>query len=87
MGCSLSLSVRYIVVGIVLKMYPWMLHSLGLSHLFCLHGLVLVIGICFVFFCVPETRGLTLTQLATLFGGQIVQEEAAAMLVVPDQQV
>ena len=77
MGCSLSLSVRHIVVALVLKIYPWMLHSLGLSHLFGLHAIVLVIGICFVFFVVPETRGLTLTQLATLFGGQVqVQEES-----------
>ena len=31
----------------------------------------------FVFFEVLETRGLTLTQLATLFGGQVqVQEES-----------
>ena len=72
-GCSLSLSVRYIVVALVLKVYPWMLRSLGLAHLFSLHGVVLVIGICFVFFLVPETRGLTLTQLTTLFGGKIAE--------------
>lgn len=76
-GCSLSLSVRYIVVALVLKIYPWMLRSLGLAHLFSLHGVVLIIGICFVFFLVPETRGLTLTQLTTLFGGKIAEPNAA----------
>ena len=73
-GCSLSLSVRYIVVALVLKVYPWMLRSLGLAHLFSLHGVVLIIGICFVFFIVPETRGLTLTELTTLFGGKLADE-------------
>ena len=78
MGCSLSLSVRYIVVALVLKIYPWMLRSLGLAHLFSLHGVVLVIGICFVFFLVPETRGLTLTELTTLFGGKISEPNPTA---------
>jgi len=75
-GCSLSLSVRYIVVALVLKVYPWMLRSLGLAHLFSLHGVVLIIGICFVFFIVPETRGLSLTELTTLFGGKLAEDGA-----------
>ena len=74
MGCSLTLSVRHIVVGLVLKVYPWMLRSFGLAHLFSAHGVVLMIGICFVFFIVPETRGLTLTQLTTLFGGKLADD-------------
>ena len=71
LGCSLSLSVRNIVVALVLKVYPWMLNSFGLSHLFSFHALILVMGIVFVICLVPETRGLTLTELATLFGGEI----------------
>ena len=55
-----------------------MLRSLGLAHLFSLHGVVLVIGICFVFFLVPETRGLSLTELTTLFGGKIDEPNPAA---------
>ena len=64
------------MVALVLKVYPWMLRSLGLAHLFSLHGVVLVIGLCFVFFLVPETRGLTLTELTTLFGGKITEPDA-----------
>merc|ERR1712025_1377715 len=30
-GCSLSLSVRFIVVALVLKVYPWLLRSFGLA--------------------------------------------------------
>ena len=74
MGCSLTLSVRHIVVALVLKVYPWMLRSFGLAHLFSAHGVVLISGICFVFFIVPETRGLTLTQLTTLFGGKLADD-------------
>merc|ERR1712083_736050 len=86
-GCSLSLSVRYIVVALVLKVYPWMLRSLGLAHLFSLHGVVLVIGICFVFFMVPETRGMTLTELTLLFGGKLNENAAivVATSTTPDE--
>ena len=71
MGCSLALAMRYIVVAMVLKIYPYMLHSVGLSHLFMLHAVVLLVGVLFVFFVMPETRGLTLTELTTLFGGKL----------------
>jgi len=71
LGCSVSLSIRHIVVACILKIYPWMLHSLGLAHLFGFHAITLIIGAFFVTVFVPETRGLTLTQLATLFGGKI----------------
>ena len=67
----MSLSIRHIVVACILKIYPWMLHSLGLAHLFGFHAIILIIGAFFVTVFVPETRGLTLTQLATLFGGKI----------------
>jgi hypothetical protein len=42
---------------------------MGLSFLFCLHAIILVTGLIFVFFTVPETRGLSLSELASLFGG------------------
>lgn len=82
-GCSFSLSVRFIVVALVLKVYPWLLRSFGLAHLFSLHGVVLIIGICFVFFAVPETRGMTLTELTTLFGGKLAENDAI-LVATPD---
>ena len=56
------------MVAVVLKFYPLLIVSLGLSHLFGLHAIILMVGICFVIIAVPETRGLSLTQLAELFG-------------------
>lgn len=70
-GCSISFSVRHIVVAVILKVYPLMLHSVGLSHLFTLHAVALVIGIAFAAIFIPETRGLSLSQLATLFGANL----------------
>ena len=78
MGCSLALAMRYIIVALVLKIYPWMLHSVGLSHLFMLHAVVLLIGVLFVFFVMPETRGLSLTELTTLFGGKLPNSETSS---------
>ena len=59
------------MIAFILKIYPWMLHSLGLAHLFGFHAIVLIIGAIFVVVFLPETRGLTLTELATLFGGKV----------------
>ena len=75
----MSLSIRHIVVACILKIYPWMLHSLGLAHLFGFHAITLIIGAFFVTVFVPETRGLTLTQLATLFGGKINSKQNIEM--------
>lgn len=77
-GCSISLSVRYIVVAGMLKIYPWLLSSLGLSNLFLLHAAVLASGAFFVCFTIPETRGLSLTELATLFGGQLANSSSSS---------
>ena len=77
-GCSLALAMRYIVVALVLKIYPYMLHSVGLSHLFMLHAVVLLVGILFVFLVMPETRGLSLTELTTLFGGKLAVSETSS---------
>ena len=85
-GCSVSLSVRHIVVALILKIYPWMLHSLGLSHLFGFHAIVLIVGVFFVAIVVPETRGLTLTQLTTLFGGQIKSMEITGVAEISNEE-
>ena len=62
---------RNVVVFIILKFYPSMIDDLGLSKIFWLHAGVMLIGNIFVFFVMPETRGLTMTQLNEIFGGKI----------------
>ena len=66
---------RHIVVFIVLLFYPRMIVQLGLSKLFLVHAAIMFIGNIFVFFVMPETRGLTMTQLNEIFGGKISYEQ------------
>merc|ERR1719242_1826474 len=70
-GSSIALASRNVVVFIILKFYPSMIDDLGLSKIFWLHAGVMLIGNIFVFFVMPETRGLTMTQLNEIFGGKI----------------
>jgi len=70
-GSSIALASRNVVVFIVLKFYPTMIDDLGLSKIFWMHAGVMFIGNIFVFFVMPETRGLTMTQLNEMFGGKI----------------
>ena len=48
-----------------------MIEQLGLSKVFWVHAAIMFIGNIFVFFVMPETRGLTMTQLNEIFGGKI----------------
>ena len=59
---------------IVLLFYPRMIEQLGLSNVFWVHAAIMFIGNIFVLFVMPETRGLTMTQLNELFGGKISYE-------------
>ena len=36
-----------------------------------MHASIMLLGIIFVYFAMPETRGLTLTQLNEIFGGKV----------------
>ena len=48
-----------------------MIEQLGLSKVFWMHAVIMFLGNIFVFFAMPETRGLTMTQLNEIFGGKI----------------
>merc|ERR1719422_548262 len=74
-GSSIALASRNIVVFIVLLFYPRMIEQLGLSKVFWVHAAIMFIGNIFVFFVMPETRGLTMTQLNEIFGGKISYEK------------
>ena len=66
---------RNIVVFIVLLFYPKMIEQLGLSKVFWMHAAIMFIGNIFVFFVMPETRGLTMTQLNEIFGRKVLYEQ------------
>lgn len=52
-----------------------MIEQLGLSKVFWIHAVIMFLGNIFVFFAMPETRGLTMTQLNEIFGGKIAYED------------
>ena len=60
---------RNIVVFIVLLFYQPMIDQFGLPKVFWTHAVIMFLGNIFVFFVMPETRGLTMTQLNEMFGG------------------
>ena len=66
---------RNVVVFIVLRFYPRMINDLGLSKVFWCHAVIMFLGNIFVFFAMPETRGLTMTQLNEIFGGKVTHEK------------
>ena len=54
-----------------------MISDLGLSKVFWMHASVMLFGVVFVYFAMPETRGLTLTQLNEIFGGKVSYDRAS----------
>ena len=68
-GSSIALSSRNIVVFVVLLFYQPMIDQFGLPIVFWTHAVIMFLGNIFVFFAIPETRGLTMTQLNEMFGG------------------
>jgi len=66
-GASMVLAVRYMSSFLILKLFPTIKEWLTLAGAFYLGACVCVVAIAFVWCFLPETQGLTLTQLATLF--------------------
>ena len=54
---------------VVLLFYQPMIDQFGLPKVFWTHAVIMFLGNIFVFFVMPETRGLTMTQLNEMFGG------------------
>ncbi|XP_059083417.1 uncharacterized protein LOC131880741 [Tigriopus californicus] len=66
--CSLTLSFRYLMVGVNMKFFPTMYILIGLQGVFLFCGTMSVLNVVFGFFFMPETQGLSLTELSKLFG-------------------
>ena len=64
------------VVFGLLKMYPMLISSMGLSNIMYFHAVWLVVGLTFVQACMPETRGLTMTQISAVFSGKTLEKSA-----------
>ena len=63
---------------VVLLFYQPMIDQFGLPKVFWTHAVIMFLGNIFVFFVMPETRGLTMTQLNEIFGGKVSYEDSDA---------
>ena len=64
---SISISFRYLVACVLLKLFPEVFSTLGLSGAFFLNAAFCLAGSVFVVVYLPETHGLSLTELSNLF--------------------
>lgn len=66
---GLTIFVGYTMSFIIIKVYPAMVHSMGNENIFLFFGIISVIGIGFVYFFLPETKGRTLEEIENYFRG------------------
>uniref|UniRef100_A0A182JLB1 Major facilitator superfamily (MFS) profile domain-containing protein n=1 Tax=Anopheles atroparvus TaxID=41427 RepID=A0A182JLB1_ANOAO len=66
---GLTIFFGYTMSFIILKIYPTMVAVLGSEHVFLFFGVVSLIGIAFVYFFLPETKGRTLHDIEEYFRG------------------
>ena len=71
LGCSLAYASRYLMVGMDLKLYSILLNLVGMGGVYILHAGIMVLGILFFFYFLPETRNKSFTELEKLFDGNV----------------
>ena len=81
---SLSLAIRDCGGFVNLKIFPGLVAALGLDMTFCLHGMLCLTACSVVYFFLPETKGLTLTELSRLHQGE--PREVEEVLVIGEAQ-
>lgn len=67
LGAGITVSFAYFMSFIVIKLYPTMLETLGNELVFIFYGTVSFMGILFVHFILPETKGKTLEEIENSF--------------------
>lgn len=63
-----------------IKAYPLLVDSLGNEIIFLFYGFVSLVGIFFVYFALPETKGKTLQEIENYFRGEQKNETDIEML-------
>uniref|UniRef100_A0A182NAM7 Major facilitator superfamily (MFS) profile domain-containing protein n=1 Tax=Anopheles dirus TaxID=7168 RepID=A0A182NAM7_9DIPT len=66
---GLTIFFGYTMSFIILKVYPSMVETIGNSNVFIFFGCLSVLGIVFVYFFLPETKGRTLEEIENYFRG------------------
>ncbi|KAG5681395.1 hypothetical protein PVAND_010836 [Polypedilum vanderplanki] len=66
---GLTVAIAYVLMSLVLKIFPYMLASVDIAIIFAIFGTSSFICCIFVFFCLPETHRKTFTEIENFFIG------------------
>lgn len=66
-ACGYIYTMNDLLLGSVVKMYPWMSNNLQIHGIFLFFGISCVVCTIFVYLFLPETQGLTLQQIEDYF--------------------
>ena len=76
---AMSAQMQNVSNAIVNQIFPLILNKIGFKAMYMFAGInVLLAG--FVWFCIPETKGMALEDMDTLFGGVSHAEKGAAFV-------
>uniref|UniRef100_A0A1A9X3T7 Major facilitator superfamily (MFS) profile domain-containing protein n=1 Tax=Glossina brevipalpis TaxID=37001 RepID=A0A1A9X3T7_9MUSC len=64
---GLAVSIGLLASFAVVKLYPSMVIVMGTAYVFAFYGLISLVGIAYIYFLIPETRGRTLLEIEEYF--------------------
>lgn len=79
-GAGLTIAAGYLMSFINIKAYPYLVETVGNEAIFIFYGLVSFLGIFFVYFILPETKGKSLQEIENYFRGDKKSENDIEML-------
>ena len=72
---SLAVITNFFWNGVMSLIFPTEIALIGAGATFIIYGVILFIGIIFIYRYVPETKGLSLEEITRLFEGRAAEEE------------
>jgi facilitated trehalose transporter len=76
LAAGISVSFCYFTSFLSIKMYPFLVESLGSSTVFLIYGIISIFATVFVFIILPETKGKTLEEIENLFKSRSSRTDA-----------
>ncbi|XP_066251960.1 facilitated trehalose transporter Tret1-like [Euwallacea similis] len=67
---GLLVSTAYILMFVVVKIFPFVLESVSLDHIFIILGFINTVGLVFLYVWLPETLGKTFEQISQRFASK-----------------
>ncbi|XP_058060057.1 facilitated trehalose transporter Tret1-like [Anopheles bellator] len=79
---GLTIFFGYTMSFIIIKVYPSLVETIGNANVFIMFGCLSVLGIAFVYFFLPETKGRTLEEIENRFRGTEVPSKEVEMTTI-----